>query len=48
MENEITQAKIDLIKKIIDAKLNPQELQEVTLYTASLIENRPHPAYKAG
>ena len=48
MEKEISKPKIDLMKKIIDAKLTPQELKDLTDFTASLIEARPHPAYKAG
>lgn len=47
MENEITQSKIDLMKKIIDAKLTPQELKDLTDFTASLIKQRPRSAEEA-
>lgn len=47
METKITQSKIDLMKKIIDAKLTPQELKDLTDFTASLIKQRPRSADKA-
>lgn len=47
MENNITQSKIELMKKIIDAKLTPQELKDLTDFAASLIKHRPRSADKA-
>lgn len=48
MENKITQAKLDLIEKIIVAHLTPNELEDVMQFATSLTKERPHPAYKAG
>ena len=48
MENKVTQAKLDLIEKIIAARLTPSELEDVMQFAASLTKERPHPAYKAG
>lgn len=44
MENTITSSKIELMKKIIAARLTPTELEEMTAYAQSLIDQRPHSA----
>lgn len=40
MQNTITQTKLNLIKKIVNARLTPAELQSVTSKARSIIKSR--------
>ena len=44
MENTITEAKLELMRKIVSAHLTKDELEEVSQYAISLIQSRPQSA----
>jgi hypothetical protein len=43
MENQISNAKIKLLEKIISAKLSSTEIQELTAFTQTVLDKRPQP-----
>lgn len=44
MENQISASKIELMKKIVSAKLSSAELREFTAYLQAMTDKRPHSA----